>query len=175
MTPEQHATAGTPEAEFICIVEVPKGSRNKYEYDHKYNAIKLDRFVSASVVYPADYGFIPDTLATDGDELDALVCVSEPTFPGCIVPVKPIALFRMSDEKGDDDTVVCVPYEDPAWSDMDKMDDLPERLRIEISHFFDVYKDLDARRHSEVRGWDDREAALQAIEEARERHRSRAG
>ena len=114
--------------ELIAIVEVPKGSRNKYEYDPDYGGIKLDRFVSASVVYPADYGYFPDTLAPDGDELDALVCVSEPTFPGCIVPVKPIALFRMSDEKGDDDTVVCVPHEDPGWTGLEQLDDLCRRL-----------------------------------------------
>ena len=160
--------------ELICVVEVPKGSRNKYEYDAELGGIKFDRFMSASVVYPTDYGYIPDTLAPDGDELDALVCVSEPTFPGCIVPVKPIALFRMSDEKGDDDTLVCVPCEDPGWSDLDGLEDLPEQLRLEIGHFFDVYKDLDPKRHSKVKGWDDREAALRVLEEARERHRSKS-
>jgi inorganic pyrophosphatase len=159
----------------IAIVEVPKGSRNKYEYDPAYGGIKLDRFVSASVVYPADYGYIPDTLAPDGDELDALVCVSEPTFPGCIVPVKPIALFRMRDEKGDDDTVVCVPHEDPGWTGLEELDDLPEQLRREIGHFFDIYKDLDPRRHSEVKGWADRDAAVREIEDARERFKSEAG
>jgi inorganic pyrophosphatase len=158
----------------ICIVEVPKGSRNKYEYDPALGGIKLDRFVSASVVYPTDYGYIPETLAPDGDMLDALVCVSEPTFPGCIVPVKPIALFRMSDEKGDDDTLVCVPHQDPGWSDLEELDDLPEQLRREISHFFDVYKDLDPTRESEVKGWDDRAAALRTLDDARERYRSRS-
>ena len=156
----------------ICIVEVPKGSRNKYEYDPKYGGIKLDRFVSASVVYPADYGYIPETLAPDGDALDVLVCVSEPTFPGCIVPVKPIALFRMTDEKGDDDTVVCVPLEDPGWTGLEGLEDLPDQLRLEIGHFFDIYKDLDPRRHSEVKGWSDRETAVAEIEAARERFKS---
>ena len=158
----------------ICVVEVPKGSRNKYEYDPELGAIKLDRFVSASVVYPADYGFIPDTLATDGDELDALVCVSEPTFPGCVVPVKPVALFRMADEKGEDDTVVCVPLEDPGWTGVGDLDDLPEQLKLEIGHFFEVYKDLDPTRESDVKGWGDRAAALAEIERARERYRSGA-
>jgi inorganic pyrophosphatase len=156
-------------AELTCVIEIPKGSRNKYEYDPLLGAIKLDRFVSASVVYPTDYGYVPETLALDGDPLDVLVCVSEPTFPGCVVPSKAIGLFKMSDEKGSDDHVVCVPVNDPGWNWLDRIDDLPAQLRNEISHFFAVYKDLDPDRHSEVEGWADLEAALEAIELARER------
>ena len=155
-----------------CVVEIPKGSRNKYEYDPKLGGVKLDRFVSASVVYPTDYGFVPETLALDGDPLDVLVCVSEPTFPGCIVPSKAVGLFKMSDEKGPDDHVVCVPCSDPGWNWLERVDDLPRQLRNEISHFFAVYKDLDEDRHSEVQGWADVDAALTAIEEARERYRA---
>jgi len=159
----------------ICVVEIPKGSRNKYEYDHELGAIKLDRFISASVVYPTDYGYVPDTLADDGDPLDVLICVSEPTFPGCIVPSKPIGLFKMSDEKGPDDHVLCVPVSDPGWNRLEDVDDLPQQLRREIGHFFSVYKDLDPDRHSEVDGWADRQAALAAIEGARERFRAQSG
>jgi inorganic pyrophosphatase len=158
--------------QLICIVEIPKGSRNKYEYDPDYGGIKFDRFVSASVVYPTDYGFIPDTLARDGDALDALVCLSEPTFPGCIVPVKPIGIFEMTDEKGIDDTIVCVPCDDPGWNRLEQTDDLPDQLRKEISHFFAVYKDLDPDKESEVQGWGDRDQALRTIEEARQRFQS---
>jgi inorganic pyrophosphatase len=158
--------------ELICIVEIPKGSRNKYEYDPDYGGIKFDRFVSASVVYPTDYGFIPDTLARDGDALDALVCLSEPTFPGCIVPVKPIGIFEMEDEKGIDDTVLCVPCNDPGWNQLAQVEDLPDQLRKEISHFFAVYKDLDPDRESDVKGWGDKQDALRTIEEARQRFRS---
>jgi inorganic pyrophosphatase len=154
--------------ELTCIVEIPKGSRNKYEYDPKLGAIKLDRFISASVVYPTDYGYIPQTLAPDGDPLDVLVCVSEPTFPGCIVIAKAVGLFKMSDEKGPDDHVVCVPCEDPGWNHFDDVDDLPRLLRDEISHFFAVYKDLDEGRFSEVGGWDGRDAALEAVQKARQ-------
>jgi inorganic pyrophosphatase len=154
------------------VIEIPKGSRNKYEWDPALKAIKLDRFVSASVVYPTDYGYLPETLAPDGDELDVLVCVSEPTFPGCVVPAKPIGLFKMSDEKGPDDHVLCVPCNDPGWNYFKAVDDLPDQLRAEISHFFAVYKDLDADRHAEVGGWDDRDAALKTIEKAREAYRS---
>jgi inorganic pyrophosphatase len=160
-----------PDDELLCIVEIPKGSRNKYEYDHETGGIRLDRYLMPSVVYPADYGFIPDTLALDDDPLDVLVCLSEPTFPGCIVPVKPIGLFEMEDEKGVDDTVMCVPLHDPGWNQLQEVDDLPEPLRQEISHFFAIYKDLDPERHSEVKGWGSRGKALETIKDARRRFR----
>ncbi len=162
------------DVELMCVVEIPKGSRNKYEYDPDLGAVKLDRFISASVVYPTDYGFVPDTLAPDGDPLDVLVCVSEPTFPGCFVPSKVVGLFKMADEKGDDDHVLCVPCSDPGWNQMEDVDDLPDLLRSEISHFFAVYKDLDADRHSEVRGWGNRAEALRTVAEARRRFEARA-
>jgi inorganic pyrophosphatase len=152
----------------ICVVEIPKGSRNKYEWDPELGAIKLDRFVSASVVYPTDYGYVPETLAPDGDPLDVLVCVSEPTFPGCVVPTKVVGLFKMSDEKGPDDHVVCVPCNDPGWNSLDDVEDLPAQLRAEIAHFFSVYKDLDPDRHSQVDGWGDRDAALETLQKSRQ-------
>lgn len=163
------------EVELTCVVEIPKGSRNKYEYDPLLGAVKLDRFISASVVYPTDYGFVPDTLMPDGDALDVLVCVSEPTFPGCVVPAKVVGLFKMSDEKGDDDHVVCVPRSDPGWNELEDVDDLPNQLRAEITHFFTVYKDLDSDRHSEVKGWGDRQAALDTVARSRERFRASGG
>ena len=91
-----------PSSRLHVLVEIPKGSRNKYEWDEDLQAIKLDRFLFSSVVYPTDYGFIPEALGEDGDPLDAMVCVTEPTFPGCLIPVKPIALFRMTDDHGED-------------------------------------------------------------------------
>jgi inorganic pyrophosphatase len=159
---------------YHCFVEIPKGSRNKYEYDVESGCIKLDRFLYSSVVYPTDYGFIPDTWALDDDPLDAMVVVSEPTFPGCIIDVKPIALFRMRDEKGIDDKVLCVPNRDPGWNTLEKLDDLPEQLRQEIAHFFSIYKDLEQKKVT-VDGWYPREAALEEIDEARERWREREG
>jgi inorganic pyrophosphatase len=162
------------EAALMCMVEIPMGSRNKYEYDRELKAIRFDRFVSASVVYPTDYGFIPDTLGPDGDELDVLVCVSEPTFPGCFVLVRPIGLFRMSDENGQDDKVVSVPVNDPRWNVYTELEELPQQHRDEIHHFFSVYKDLDPDRHAEPSGWSGREAALQAIAESQDRFRARA-
>jgi len=167
-----HAPADIAAQEpLLCVVEIPRGSRNKYEYDPELGAIKLDRFISASVVFPTDYGYVPDTLAPDGDPLDVLMCVSEPTFPGCVVPAKVVGLFRMADEKGPDDHVVCVPLNDPGWNSVQDVDDLPAQLRSEIAHFFAIYKDLDPDRHSEVGGWDDRQAALETIAKARKMFR----
>lgn len=160
------------DSSLTCVVEIPKGCRNKYEYDPELGEIKLDRFVSASVVYPTDYGYVVDTLAPDGDPLDVLICVSEPTFPGCVIFGKAVGLFKMNDEKGPDDHVVCVPCGDPGWSHLDDIDGLPSQLRAEISHFFSVYKDLDPSKHSEVTGWAGRDAALKAIEQAQERFAS---
>jgi inorganic pyrophosphatase len=148
-----------------CLVEIPKGSRNKYEWDEELQAIKLDRFLFSSVVYPTDYGFIPDTLAEDGDPLDAMVCVSEPTFPGCVIPVKVIALFRMRDDKGIDDKVLCVPLSDPNWNQMERLEDIPQFLQDEISHFFSIYKQPEGKQVT-VDGWYPREDALREIEAA---------
>ena len=162
------------DGKLLCYVEIPKGSRNKYEWDEELGAIKLDRLLYSSIVYPTDYGYFPDTLGQDGDELDALVCVSEPTFPGCVIEVKPIALFRMSDEKGIDDKILCVPISDPAWNTLEKLDDLPKQLTDEITHFFSIYKDLE-QKTTEVDGWYSREEAVEEIEEARRRHREEKG
>jgi inorganic pyrophosphatase len=156
------------DTEFVAFVEIPKGSRNKYEYDPELGAVRLDRFLFSSMVYPTDYGFIPDTLGRDDDPLDVLVCVSEATFPGCRIAVKPIALFKMRDDHGVDDKVLAVPLSDPAWNTLETLEDLPEQLKAEISHFFEVYKDLENKR-VDVEGWFSREDAIAVIAEARER------
>jgi len=160
--------------EFTAVIEIPKGSRNKYEYDHATHAIKLDRFLYSSVVYPTDYGFVPDTLGLDGDPLDVMVCVSEPTFPGCLIDVKPIALFRMEDDKGVDDKVLAVPCSDPNWNHLEVLDDLAQQLQDEIEHFFSVYKDLE-RKAVTVHGWYSREDAIEEIAASRERFRKDEG
>ena len=153
-----------------CLVEVPKGSRNKYEWDPELNAIKLDRFLFSSVVYPTDYGFIPRTLTEKGSALDAMVCVSAPTFPGCVIPVKVLAVFRTRDEQGQDDKLLCVPLEDPNWNGMESLDDVPATLRTEIEHFWSIYKEPEGKP-VEIQGWEDREEALELIERGRERWR----
>ena len=152
-----------------CLVEIPKGSRNKYTWDPELGGIKLDRFLFSSVVYPTDYGFIPDTLSPKGEPLDAMVCVSAPTFPGCVIPVRVVAVLRTRDEAGQDDKLLCVPFEDPNWSHMNELADLPPQLRDEIEHFFTIYKTPEGKS-VEVQGWEDREVAEALLVEARERN-----
>jgi len=155
-----------------CLIEIPKGSRNKYEYDERLGGIKLDRFLFSSVVFPADYGFIPDTLAEDGDALDAMVLVGSPTFPGCLIEARAIAVLHMTDDRGQDDKIICVPYEDPHWSDLEDLDDIPSQLRTEVEHFFSIYKQPEGIE-VEVQGFAGCEDALAVIEDARERFSSR--
>lgn len=151
------------------LVEIPKGSRNKYEFDKERGRIRLDRQLFSPVHYPTDYGFIEGTLARDGDPLDALVLVWEPTFPGCVVEAAPVGVFRMRDEKGEDEKILCVPLHDPHWSEVTSLDQVPEHLLQEIEHFFEVYKELE-RKETEIRGWGGREEALEVIRDARDRH-----
>ena len=150
------------------FVEIPKGSRNKYEIDHHTGEIVLDRMLFTSMQYPADYGFIDGTLGGDGDPLDALVFVGEPTFPGCRINVRPIGLFRMTDEKGEDEKILCVPLRDPIWSHVGDLAGLPMTLLNEIEHFFQVYKDLEGHKVS-TEGFEDRASAERVIAEARAR------
>ncbi|RKQ92609.1 inorganic pyrophosphatase [Solirubrobacter pauli] len=157
----------------LCFIEIPKGSRNKYEYDEALGGIKLDRFLFSSVVYPADYGFFPDTVGEDGDALDALVLVNKPTFPGCRIEVRPVAVLRIKADHGQDDKVVCVPYEDPHWSDLESLDDIPDQLRSEIEHFFSIYKQPEGRE-VELEGFEGAEVAQRLLDEARERFSSRS-
>jgi inorganic pyrophosphatase len=150
------------------IVEIPTGARNKYEMDHTTGQIFLDRMLFTSVRYPTDYGFVEGTLGGDGDPLDALVFVGEATFPGCRIQVRPVGLFRMTDEKGEDEKVLCVPLRDPMWSQVHDLDGLPQPLLDEIEHFFQVYKDLEGHVVS-TEGFDDRASAIRAIADARRR------
>ena len=152
------------------VVEIPKGSRNKYEMDHDTGTIYLDRMLFTATQYPADYGFVPDTLAEDGDPLDAMVILDEPTFPGCRVRARPVAVFWMRDEKGPDAKLLCVVASDPRWATVEDMGDLPEHLLAEIGHFFDVYKQLEPDKGTETRGWEGRDAAEWAIEDSRTRY-----
>src|SRR5439155_1594131 len=130
----------------VVFVEIPSGSRNKYEYDEEIGGIVLDRRLFTSMSYPADYGYIEETLGEDGDPLDALVLVGEPTFPGCRIRVRPVGVFHMEDEKGPDEKVICVPLRDPAWMRITDIHDIPPELRNEIEHFFQFYKDLEHQK-----------------------------
>jgi inorganic pyrophosphatase len=153
------------------VVEIPKGSRNKYEMDHLTGEIFLDRMLFTSMQYPADYGFIEGTVGGDGDPLDALVFVGEPTFPGCRIGVRPIGLFRMTDEKGEDEKILCVPPRDPLWGHMADIAALPLTLLNEIEHFFQVYKDLEGHKVS-TDGFEPRARAEGVIAAAQARWRT---
>jgi len=150
------------------MVEIPKGSRNKYEYDTKRKVIKFDRMLFSAMHYPSDYGFITDTIAEDGDPLDALVLVWEPTFPGCMIEARPIGLFRMRDEKGPDAKILCIPLGDPMWNHIKTLEDVPPHLLKEIEHFFKVYKDLEEKKTG-IEGWEGLDSALRDIKDAQER------
>ena len=156
------------DVQVMVFVEIPGGSRNKYEVDQETGTIVLDRMLFTSTRYPADYGYIEGALGEDGDPLDALVFVGEPTFPGCRVRARPIGLFRMWDEKGSDEKILCIPIRDPLWSHVADLEDLPDALRAEVEHFFRVYKDLEAKKVG-TEGFGSREEAIRVIEEARRR------
>jgi inorganic pyrophosphatase len=152
------------------MIEIPKGSRNKYEYDEEKKVLRFDRMLFSAVHYPSDYGFIPETLAEDGDPLDALVLVWEATFPGCLIEARPVGLFKMWDEKGPDEKILCVPVSDPLWNYIEGLSDVPPHLLKEIQHFFSIYKDLEQKKTG-VEGWEDRAAAMKVIKESQQRYR----
>ncbi len=160
--------------EVDVTVEIPMGSRNKYEWDDDAGRIRLDRTLYTATYYPADYGFISETMGGDGDPLDCLVLVPEPTFPGCLITARPIAVFWMEDEKGPDAKILAVPAGD-FREDVKDIQDLPEHTLLEISHFFDIYKDLEPGKRSKVHGWEGRREAEREIETSRERYLADAG
>src|SRR4051812_16018914 len=151
------------------IVEIPKGSRNKYEYDLRLDRIRLDRMLFTATGYPGDYGFVPDTLAEDGDPIDALLLLEEPTFPGCVVRARVIAVFWMRDEEGPDAKLLCVPADDPRYTRLQDLEDVPMHETAEIWPFFDIYKRFEPGKPTEPRGWERRKEAPRAREEARRR------
>ena len=153
---------------FDVLIEIPRGSRNKYEYDFEIKRIRFDRMLFSSMMYPADYGFFPETLAMDGDPLDVLVLINEPTFPGCVMEVKPSGVFHMADEKGPDDKSIGGPVADPIWSSLNYLSDINPHLLKEIEHFFQVYKDLE-NKIVDVEGWGDVNEAFSIIKECTER------
>ncbi len=154
---------------FDVLIEIPKGSRNKYEYDFELKKIRFDRMLFSSMMYPADYGFVPETLALDGDPLDVLVLGGEPTFPMCVMEVKPIGVFHMADEKGPDEKIICVPVSDPIWNSLNDLSDMNPHQIKEIEHFFQVYKDLEKKK-VDVGGWGNVEEATQIWHRCKERY-----
>ena len=159
--------------EFDVTIEIPKGERNKYEVDHKTGRIKLDRTLFTATQYPADYGFIDHTLGGDDDPLDVLVLVQEPTFPGCLIRARAIGMFNMTDEKGPDEKVIAVPADDPRQEHLRDIHHLNEFHKLEIEHFFQVYKDLEPAKTVEGAAWAGRSEAEAEIKRSLDRETSR--
>lgn len=164
MTLWKEIPAGRDPPDLInVIIETPKGSKNKYEMSKNYDVIVLDRVLHSSVIYPLAYGLIPRTYYDDGDPLDAMVMISEPTFPGCVVEARPIGLLNMVDEAGEDDKILAVAVGDPRYAEIEEIDDVPTHHLNEIAEFFQTYKSLEEGKKTEVLGWQGREKAREAI------------
>lgn len=164
----EESTVGIVARTVDAIVEIPRGSRSKYELDPVSGRLRLDRVLHASVHYPTDYGFIPETVAGDGDHLDALIIVEEPAVPNSMHRVRPIGLLDMTDEKGSDSKVLAVPTGDPRFDSITKLSDLAPHWLAEIEYFFKTYKALEDKQQPTVKGWRGAEAAWEAIETARQ-------
>ena len=150
------------------FIEIPEGSRNKYEWDHEIGGFRLDRMLFSAVHYPGDYGFVPNTLSGDGDPLDALVLLGVPTFPGCTITSRIVGVFDMADDKGEDAKLITVAEADPRWQHVRDLVDLPKHLLDEVEHFFSIYKDLEGKS-VRIDGFRDRAAALEQLAEDTER------
>ncbi len=158
-----------PPEQVTAVIEIPSGSRNKYELDKVTGLLKLDRVLYSAVQYPGDYGFIPGTLAEDGDPLDVLVLINEPTFPGCLITVRPVGVLMMTDRGEPDEKVLAVPSEDPYHQEYFDIADLPQHYLKEVEHFFRVYKDLEGKR-VEIAGWEKSVAAMAVIQSCIQRY-----
>jgi inorganic pyrophosphatase len=145
------------------LIEIPAGSKNKYEFDKDMNAFALDRVLYASVVYPFDYGFIPNTLADDGDPLDGLVIMDQPTFPGCVIAARPVGMMEMIDGGDRDEKILCVPDKDPRYAHVKSLKDIPQHRLDEIAEFFQTYKNLE-KKTVEILGWKDVDAVMPLVE-----------
>ncbi|NJM95849.1 MAG: inorganic diphosphatase [Phormidesmis sp. RL_2_1] len=146
------------------LVEIPAGSKNKYEFDKDLNAFALDRVLYSSVQYPYDYGFIPNTLADDGDPLDGMVMMDQPTFPGCVIPARPIGMMEMIDGGDRDEKILCVPADDPRYANIKTIDDIEEHRLAEIAEFFKTYKNLE-KKECQVLGWKNLDQVQPLIDE----------
>jgi inorganic pyrophosphatase len=146
------------------LIEISAGSKNKYEFDKDLNAMALDRVLSSSVHYPCDYGFIPNTLGNDGDPLDAMIIIDEPTFPGCVIAARPIGMLEMIDGGDRDEKILCVADKDPNYAHVKSLKDIPQHRLDEISEFFKTYKNLE-KKVTEILGWKDVDAVMPLVQE----------
>ncbi|AFP42388.1 Inorganic pyrophosphatase Ppa [Mycolicibacterium smegmatis MC2 155] len=163
---------GAATVEFDVVIEIPKGSRNKYEVDHETGRVKLDRYLYTPMGYPTDYGFFENTLGEDGDPLDALVLLTESVFPGCVVEARPVAMFKMTDEAGGDDKLLCVPAGDPRWDHIQDVGDISQFELDAIKHFFVHYKDLEPGKFVKTADWEGRAEAEAELQRSVERFKS---
>jgi len=164
-------TGPNPPEEIYAVVECLKGERNKYEYDKDIPGVVLDRVLHSTVHYPSDYGFIPRSYYDDGDPFDVLVLVEDQTFPGCVIEARPVAMMKMDDDGEKDDKVIAVPVEDPRFDHLRDVKDIPQQRKDEISEFFETYKNLEAGKETETLGWEDRHAAMDAVEHSQQLYR----
>ncbi|MEM6714126.1 MAG: inorganic diphosphatase [Cyanobacteria bacterium P01_D01_bin.6] len=154
-----------PEAGLInVLIEIPAGSKNKYEFDKDMGALILDRVLFASVQYPYDYGFVPNTLADDGDPLDGMVMMDQPTFPGCVIAARPIGMLEMIDGGDRDEKILCVPAEDPRYADVKSLDDIATHRLDEIAEFFRTYKNLE-KKVTEITGWQNVDKVMPLVQQ----------
>jgi inorganic pyrophosphatase len=145
------------------LIEIPAGSKNKYEFDKDLNAFALDRVLFASVQYPWDYGFVPNTLADDGDPLDGMVIMDQPTFPGCVITSRPVGMLEMIDGGDRDEKILCVPEKDPRYSQVKSLKDIPQHRLEEIAEFFRTYKNLE-KKETKILGWQDVDQVMPLVE-----------
>jgi inorganic pyrophosphatase len=155
--------------EFDVIVEIPKGERNKYEFDKNQNKIRLDRVLHSPIGYPADYGYIPNTLALDGDPLDVLILLTSPTLPGCLIKVKPIGVLFMIDNNENDEKIICVSNTDPNYNHFNNISDIPKHTKKEIEHFFNIYKYLEGKQ-TKVKKWGEMKEAIKIYKHCIEKY-----
>ena len=146
------------------LIEIPAGSKNKYEFDKDLNAFALDRVLFSSVQYPYDYGFVPNTLADDGDPLDGMVIIDQPTFPGCVIAARPIGMLEMIDGGDRDEKILCVPSEDPRYNEVKSLKDIAPHRLDEIAEFFKTYKNLE-KKVTEILGWKDVDLVYPLVEQ----------
>ncbi|MCJ7428810.1 MAG: inorganic diphosphatase [Candidatus Nanohaloarchaeota archaeon QJJ-5] len=158
-----------------AVIEIPKGSRNKFEYSKDFGTYVLDRVLYSPQHYPGEYGFIPKTTYDDGDPMDIIVLMDEQTFPGCIIEARPVGLMRMVDSGEKDDKILAVPTEDPRYDHMTDIDDVPEHIKKEVAQFFKTYKDLEEGKEVAVNGWDDKEDAKKAVNHSVELYKRKYG
>ena len=162
-----HINVGNESPKIVnAIVEIPKQTSNKYEYDEEMDIIKLDRVLHSPMFYPVDYGFIPDTRSKDGDHLDVMIMTNSPVFTGCLMEVRPIGVLIMTDESGDDEKILAVPLKSPIYDETQKLSDVPEHFLKELVHFFTEYKRLENGKDVTVKGWLGRKEAYDIIRES---------